>query len=265
VVSRRSRGLSIGVNLNPDKACNFDCLYCQVDSTVPPRVRKVDPAVVAGELDRMAAIAADGSLFRDPHFAHTPPALRRINDIAFSGDGEPTTCPRFTECVQIAADVKRRHGLDAVRIVLITDACYLTRPEVSAALEIMDAHQGEIWAKLDAGTEEYFRRINRPNFPLEHVIENITAAARVRAVCIQSLWLRLDGQPPPGEEVDAYCDRLNRIVSAGGVIKDVQTYTLARPPAEDRVTALSGNELERIARRVRDRTGLSVTTFAAPA
>ena len=41
VVSRRARGLSIGVNLNPDKVCNFDCPYCQVDRTTPgasPRI-----------------------------------------------------------------------------------------------------------------------------------------------------------------------------------------------------------------------------------
>ena len=33
VLSRRSKGLSLGVNLNPDKVCNFDCIYCQVDRT----------------------------------------------------------------------------------------------------------------------------------------------------------------------------------------------------------------------------------------
>ncbi len=35
VISRRSKGLSIGVNLNPDKVCNFDCVYCCVDRTHP--------------------------------------------------------------------------------------------------------------------------------------------------------------------------------------------------------------------------------------
>ncbi|MGB9625323.1 MAG: radical SAM protein, partial [Phycisphaerae bacterium] len=53
VLSRRAHGVSIGVNLNPDKACNFDCIYCQVDRTVPPAVRKVDVAVLRRELDEM--------------------------------------------------------------------------------------------------------------------------------------------------------------------------------------------------------------------
>ena len=30
VVSPRARGLSIELNLNPDKFCNFDCDYCEV-------------------------------------------------------------------------------------------------------------------------------------------------------------------------------------------------------------------------------------------
>src|ERR1041384_5902109 len=42
VVSRRSKGLSIGVNLNPDKVCNFDCIYCCVDRKTPPVWRDVD-------------------------------------------------------------------------------------------------------------------------------------------------------------------------------------------------------------------------------
>ncbi len=31
VTSSRARGLSLGINVNPDKYCNYDCLYCEVD------------------------------------------------------------------------------------------------------------------------------------------------------------------------------------------------------------------------------------------
>jgi len=168
------------VNLNPDTACNFDCVYCQVDRSQTPRVRDVIPERVRDELVALFDAARIGALFDDPALAGVPDALRRINDIAFSGDGEPTTCRRFAECVDIAASVRRDAGLADVKIVLITDACYLTKPDVVAGLEIMDRNNGEIWAKLDAGTEEYYRRVNRPNHPLSHVLDNITAAARVR-------------------------------------------------------------------------------------
>lgn len=263
VISRRSRGLSIGVNLNPDLACNFDCIYCQVDRTAAPRVGKVDPQILSDELERMVQMAADGSLFAEPQFAATPAELRRINDIAFSGDGEPTTCPRFAECVRIAAAVKQAHRLDQTKIVLITNSCHLTRPAVVAGLEIMDAHNGEIWAKLDAGTEEYYRLVNRPDYPLQHVVQSITAAARVRPVCIQSLWMRINGQPPPPQEVDAFCDRLDEMASAGASIRQVQVYTVARKPAQPFVAALGDHELDAVARRIAARTTAPVDTFPA--
>ncbi|MFZ5476872.1 MAG: radical SAM protein, partial [Myxococcota bacterium] len=59
VVSRRARGLSIGVNLNPDKVCNFDCPYCPVDRTTPGAPPDVDVDVLAGELDRLLGWVGD--------------------------------------------------------------------------------------------------------------------------------------------------------------------------------------------------------------
>src|SRR6059058_3249077 len=95
VVSRRSKGLSIGVNLNPDKICNFDCVYCQVDRTTPGGDRDVDLPRLRVELAAMLDAVTTGQLFRHERFRQTPQHLRRLNDIAFSGDGEPTTCPQF--------------------------------------------------------------------------------------------------------------------------------------------------------------------------
>ena len=264
VISRRSGGLSIGINLNPDTACNFDCIYCQVDRTGIPRVRKVEPAVLREELASMLADATTGRLFEDPVFKDVPAEMRAVKDIAFSGDGEPTTCKQFLECMQITAELKEAAGLPDTKIVLITDACYLTKLEVESGLQIMDLHNGEIWAKLDAGTEEYYRLINRPNYPLTHVIDNIVAAARVRPVAIQSMFLRLGGRPPSDAELAAYIDRLQQIVRAGGRIKLVQVYTIARVPAEPSVTPLSDEEVDGIAARVRTQTGLTTETYYSP-
>ncbi len=261
VVSRRSRGVSIGINLNPDTACNFDCIYCQVDRTVAPRVREVDPALLERELDAMVGLVLGGGLFADPAFADVPAAMRRLNDFAFSGDGEPTTCPLFVECVRIAAGVKARHGLDDVRLVLITDAAYLDRPKVVEGLELLDRHRGEIWAKLDAGTEDYYELVNRPNMPLSRIVSNIAGAARVRPVVIQSLFMRIDGTPPPTAEIEAFCDRLDDITRGGGQISYVQAYTIARRPAESFVTPLTNRELDEIVTLIRHRTGFRVEPF----
>src|SRR4249919_1735359 len=90
VLSRRSGGISLGVNLNPDKVCNFDCIYCQVDRTRQSETRFVETAALIAELEAMLQTIVSGKLYETPEFAGTPPDLRRLNDIAFSGDGEPT-------------------------------------------------------------------------------------------------------------------------------------------------------------------------------
>jgi len=261
VISRRSRGLSIGVNLNPDTACNFDCIYCQVDRTVAPRVREVDLDRLRIELDTMIGMAVDGSLFDDPAFADVPKAMQRINDIALSGDGEPTTCRHFREAVAMIAELKGRAGLTDTKIVLITDACYLTRPAVAEGLRIMDAHNGEIWAKLDAGTEAYYQLINRPNYPLQHVIDNIIAVGRERPIVIQSLFMRVHGEPPSAAEITAFIARLKEITATGGSIRHVQVYTVARAPAQAYVTALTDEEVDGITERVRREAGLPADFF----
>jgi len=251
VISRRAGGVSIGVNLNPDKACNFNCVYCQVDRIVPSAIRRVDLELLRDELQRTIAAVVSGELFAGPQFAHVPTAARRLNDIAFSGDGEPTASPVFLEAVQLAADARRRFNLADLKLVLITDATYLDRPRVREALEVMDASNGEIWAKLDAGTEEHFRLINRPNVPLRRILDNILEAARVRPIVIQSLWMNVRGEPPPEREVDAFAGRLRDILAAGGRLKLVQIYTIARRTTEDWVTPLDDAALGRIAERVR--------------
>src|SRR5213595_2559443 len=86
VVSRRSKGVSIGINLNPDKVCNFDCVYCQVDRTTPPLVRDVEVPRLRAELEDMLDLIASGELFATDRFQAATPAQRRLNDIAFSGD-----------------------------------------------------------------------------------------------------------------------------------------------------------------------------------
>jgi wyosine [tRNA(Phe)-imidazoG37] synthetase (radical SAM superfamily) len=261
VVSRRSRGVSVGVNVNPGKECNFDCLYCQVDRAVAPRVRRVDLDRLAAELENVLKAAADGSLFQAPPFDALPSHNRDVRDIAFSGDGEPTAFPRFRDAVAVAAEARRRFGLDATKIVLITDAAYLSRPAVREALALMDENNGEIWAKLDAGTEEYFQLVDRPNVTLHDVLGNILDAARVRPVVIQSLWMRVDGEPPAETQLQAYCDRLNELKAGGAQLKGIQLYTIARKPAEPRVTPLADAELDAVAAFVRARAETPIDVF----
>ena len=257
VISRRSRGLSIGVNLNPNKVCNFDCIYCCVDRTVPAAITEVDMGVLEAELDQMLSWAAMGEIFSAAPFDQTPPELRRLNDVAFSGDGEPTAFPGFGAACELAARLLEKHRLGQAKIIVITNATLLHRPAVAAALDFLDAHNGELWAKLDAGTEPYYRLVERTSIPLSRVLDNIAATGLQRPIVIQSLFMQINGAGPDTEEIEAYVQRLKDLVSAGCRIKLVQVYTVARQTAETNVTPLLDNALDDIAQRV---AGIGVKT-----
>ncbi len=261
VLSRRAGGISIGVNLNRNKFCNFHCIYCQVDLAEPGEDDLVDLERLREELDWTVELVTSGRIFADQQFSGTPEPLRRLNDIAFSGDGEPTAYRNFAQAVATSAEVRSSRKLDDVKLVLITNASLLHRWNVMPGLEILDQNNGEIWAKLDAGTEAYYRRVVRSAVPFKQILENLRDAARARPIVIQSLFMRINDEPPPGEEIDAYCRRLQEIVAAGGKIKLVQIHTVARRPAESWVTPLANAEVDSIAESVRRQTALSVAAF----
>jgi len=268
VLSRRSHGISIGLNVNPDKACNFDCIYCQVDRTTESVVKKFDLAVAEEELRAMLEMVRSGEIAEHAPFDSVPRELLRLNDIALSGDAEPTTLPNFASTIEMIARAKPSEA----KIVLITDAGGLDRADVKRGLEIMDANNGEVWAKLDAGTEVYFKLINRTKIPFARILKNITEAAKVRPIVIQSLFLKIRGEGPTNGEIMAYCQRLRdigKINPARGGIKLVQIYTVARKamtvvdgiPAWQFVSALSNEEVDAITERVRKEAGVKAESF----
>lgn len=263
VLSRRSKGLSLGVNLNPDKICNFDCVYCQVD-----RSEDAEPETTFVELDRLFAEMEQlvdeirtGAIWKHPAFASVPPELRRFNDIAFSGDGEPTSYKNFDEIICRTAELKRSRGLSDVKLVLITNASLFHRPVVQRGMALLDENNGEVWAKLDAGTEEYFQKVERTRIPFQQVLDNLLLAAHVRPLVIQSLFLRLEGAPPSPQEIEEYCERLINIKRHGGRLKLIQIYTIARRPAESFVAPLTNAEVDSLVETVRTRTGLPVEAY----
>jgi wyosine [tRNA(Phe)-imidazoG37] synthetase (radical SAM superfamily) len=261
VLSRRSQGLSIGINLNPDRICNFDCIYCQVDRRSTAETRFVEIDQLIDELDAMLQLVTGGAIYDDEPFSGVAGQLRRLNDIAFSGDGEPTTYRNFDEIVQRVAAIKTRHTLEDVKMVLITNASMFHRPAVQRGLELLDSNNGEVWAKLDAGTEDYYQLIERTKIPFRQVLDNITAAAQLRPLVIQSLFMQVHNEPPSSNEIDEFCNRLSDICNCGGRIKLVQVYTVARPPAESYVAPLSDAQVDAIAERVRTQSGLPADVY----
>jgi wyosine [tRNA(Phe)-imidazoG37] synthetase (radical SAM superfamily) len=261
VISRRSRGLSIGVNLNPDKVCNFDCIYCEVDRRIPGAVTGVDLRQMKDELAAMVQFARDGGLAKEPKFDEVPWLTREVKDIAFSGDGEPTMIHNFAECVEGVVEVKQTENLADTKIVLITDAAGLDKGDVKRGLEMMDANNGEIWGKLDAGSEEYFKLVNRTSIKFERILKNLLETAKARPIVIQSLFFKVHGEAMDAAELEAYCGRLRDITAGGGQIREVHLYTVARPTPEPFATKLEATELEKMAVTIREQTELAVEVF----
>jgi wyosine [tRNA(Phe)-imidazoG37] synthetase (radical SAM superfamily) len=249
VISRRSKGLSIGVNLSPDQLCNFRCIYCQVDRSRPPRATGVDFDLLAAELREL--LGNRDQVFEEKTLRDLPQELRTVKDIAFSGDGEPTISPAFPAATGLVAELRSEFGLTDTKIVVLTNAAYLRQPTVIQTLAFLDDHNGEIWAKLDAGTQTHLERVNGPGHTLAGILDNLLATARVRPIVIQSLFMRINNQLPATDEIATYVQRLRWLLDNGGQLKLVQVYTIARPPAQPEVGKLTPGELERIVESVR--------------
>jgi len=268
VISQRARGLSIGVNLNPDKFCNFDCVYCEVDRQESRAVIPLDTDVMTAELKQMLGRACAGQMRELPGYESVPNDLLKLKEVALSGDGEPTLCPKFTEVVEAVVHVRAQRLFPYFKLVLITNATGLHLPEVQQGLKLFTT-EDEILAKLDAGSDLCFEQINRPkrsplNCPLvtmDFVLENILALGRQRPVVIQSLFPLLEHKEPTEEEIERYVQRLRELKEAGAQISLVQVYSAHRPAIQKNCGHLPLRTLSRIARRVREATGLRAEVF----
>ena len=249
VASRRARGISIGVNLNLDKICNFGCVYCEVNRGILPTNRDVDVEALAAELQTTLAWAEDGRLARDDRFAGltAPDAVPLpIRDIAFSGDGEPTSFRNFDQVVERVIGMRNASTLPDLKIVVITNATLFHQPRVRAALAAVHAAGGEVWAKLDVGTAAYFRAVDATTIAYRRILDNLLLLGQQQPIVIQSCFMRLHGQGPDAAEISAYCERLVALQKEGARLARVQIYSVSRPPAESYVTTLPPAALEAI-------------------
>jgi len=262
VLSRRAGGISLGVNLNVDKACNFDCPYCQVDRRIKRGRVASDPARVVAELvrlldgwerDRLASL-----------YPGVAPEHLRLNDVALSGDGESTMDPSFPEvCTALARlqQERKEAGRAAFKLVLISNATLLDKSKVQAGLEQLCGQDGEVWGKLDAGTEAFYEQVNASRVSLDRIEANLKWAAAHVPLRIQTLFYRYGDLEPDQGELDAWLERLGRVAAAGPILS-VQIHTVARQTAKAGCRPMPLEWLEAVAQSVRTRLGLVAEAFA---
>ena len=109
--------------------------------------------------------------------------------------------------------------------------------------------------KLDAGSEDFFKRVNRPctDVTLDDICENILSVATQREVVIQTLFSLIEAQPPSTTEIAAYCDRILNLCDHGAKIKLIQLHTVARPPSESFVSTIPNDQLDTIGAAIREK------------
>ncbi|MFA7300099.1 MAG: radical SAM protein [Sideroxydans sp.] len=246
VVSRRAGGVSIGVNLNPNNACNWRCIYCQVPNLTLGTAPPIDLTLLEKELKDFLHGLQHGEFMQ-----RISPEARRINDIALSGNGEPTSAAEFVQVIELVGRLKP----DGLKLVLITNGSLLQRSNVQQGLRRMAQLNGEVWFKLDRASEAGMAIINNTKITMDQVRQNLaTAIACCPNTWLQTCWFALDGIAPCKQDEDEYLDLLRGVMRDGIKPQGVLLYGLARPslqPEATRLSPLSHLQLEQFARRIR--------------
>ena len=246
VVSRRAGGVSIGINLNPNNACNWRCIYCQVPDLARGTAPPVDLPLLEKELGGFLHELQHGDFM-----CRVPPEARRINDIAISGNGEPTSAQEFAEVIELIA----RHKPADLKLVLITNGSLMQRDNVQQGLCRMAQLNGEVWFKLDRASEEGMRRINDTKTTMDKVRQNLgVAIACCPDTWLQTCWFALDGAAPDAQDEDDYVNFIKGLLRGGVKPRGVLLYGLARPSLQaeaPRLSALSNEQMEGFAARIR--------------
>jgi wyosine [tRNA(Phe)-imidazoG37] synthetase (radical SAM superfamily) len=251
VVSRRAGGVSIGINLNPNNACNWRCVYCQVPDLKRGSAPPIDLVTLEAELRAFLHEIVHGDFMQ----TNVNPESRRINDIALSGNGEPTSSPEFAEVINLIGRVKADYELpNNLKLILITNGSLIARPGVQAGLRAMAQISGEIWFKLDSVTREGRQRINNTRMSLMRTGENLRLATILCPTWLQTCVFQTDGAAPSVAESDAYLSFLEGFLNEGGKLKGVLLYGLARPsmqPEAPRLTKVDQAWMETFSARIR--------------
>ncbi len=262
VISRRAGGLSIGINVNPDKRCSFNCLYCQVDRKTPGEKIPFDLGQIQTELEALFDAYAQNGLTDFANLKEIPEAERKIKDISISGDGEPTLIPEFKTLCRFLHDFQMRRAEIPFKLVLITNATRLHLPEVREGLTYLTENAGEIWTKLDGGSDAWFKRISDSPYSLDKIQENIEMTIRDFPIRIQTMVCKVDDEIPTEEEIELYTERVKAIYEKNPEnLLEVQLYGLIREPNTSRVAPLEEIFLERIAQKLRKKIPAEVGVY----
>lgn len=267
VVSRRAGGVSIGINLNVNNACNWRCVYCQVPNLKRGTPDKIDLVLLEKELRGFLNQLLHGDFMK----RYVAEGDRHLKDIAFSGNGEPTSAKEFPQVITLVEKVLNDFKLlddehpiikdQPIKVRLITNGSLMDKDNVLNSVRHLAKVHGEVWFKVDGGTPEDVARVNDVNINIASVIKRLKACAAACPTFVQTCMFGLDGKPPSESHISAYIQLLAEVKDD---IKGVHLYGLARPSYQEeapRLSRLPAESLEKIADKIR---ALGLTVFVSP-
>ena len=257
VVSRRAEGVSLGINLNINNACNWRCVYCQVEGLVRGKPDRIDLDKLEHELDVMLEWIVHGDFI----ITHAPAGLQRFNDICLSGNGESTLSKDFVAVTQIIAKLRKKYAISSdVKTILISNGSEMHLPATQEGLKIIAKNNGELWFKIDRVSPRGITEVNQVNLHLDSILERLKIASSICPTWIQSCWFKIADKNPDQTEVNAFVELM---ISLNSMIKGVLLYSTARNPAlpeGNNISQVSLDFLADMANRIND-SGVSVKYY----
>ena len=198
VLSRRAQGISLGINLHPNHACNWQCIYCQVSGMHRVHSPTIRIAQLINELQTCLQSIAKYTQNNSRLTDHSPACQNTLNsahnhvsDIAFAGDGEPTSSPQFAEAMEAVATLLHDYPIPdrPQTIRVITNGSQLHHGHVQHALRRLAALGGEVWFKLDAGTDQEMFEINQARLAVALHVQRLKTSCQCCRTWVQTAVL----------------------------------------------------------------------------
>ena len=135
-VASRRFGISLGVDLSPDKKrCNFDCIYCELEKSKPVNIYDNPPLVedvlkdIKNAIDRF-----------------------EFDFLTITSNGEPTLYPYLSELIEKINKIK------SFKTLILSNSSTIMKEKIQLALRSLDV----VKLSLDAVSPNIFKKIDRP-------------------------------------------------------------------------------------------------------
>lgn len=218
-VPSRRLGMSLGIDLVPEKVCSLNCVYCEVGNTTKLTTDRKEYILY----DKIKAELSD-------YFHYNPDP----DYITFSGYGEPTLNVKFGEILRYIKKIKPH-----IPVAILTNGTLFYDHSVQEEIKTADV----VLPSLDAATEEVFQKLNRPadGLSLTNYINGLIEFSRNFK---GKIWLEVFILP-------GYNDHQEELEKLKNIIREInpdsiQLNTLDRPGTEPGLRGATPEELQKI-------------------